>query len=93
MAKKARTDPQERLRAKHAKWLELVNARTQTAIHRLRLVRNLANRNSYAYSQTEALQVMHALEQEIEALRTAFTPPPQSEMPFSVQAYQAGAEQ
>jgi hypothetical protein len=60
------------MRDKRERFIVLAEARTEKAINSLRLVGNLADRRNYVYSESEAKQILGALEREMRVLRQRF---------------------
>lgn len=65
LATSSRRDPQK-------KFVELANKRVTRAIKDLRLVANLANKNTYHYDEADARKIMRALQKEMDALKARF---------------------
>ena len=61
------------MRNKRAKFVELVENRTNRAIKDVRLIGNLANRNAYEYSAEDVKKVFRALQRELDAAKARFT--------------------
>jgi hypothetical protein len=59
-------------RDKRAKFVELAEARTERALHTIRLLANLANRNNYEYTDADVAKIVNALEGEIRLLKARF---------------------
>ncbi len=59
-------------RDKRKKFVELAEKRTTKAIHALRLVGNLSNKNNYEYSDTDVKKIVKALDEEIKDMRRRF---------------------
>ncbi len=57
---------------KRAKFVRLAEARTNKAIHAIRVIGNLSNRASYSYTADDVEQIFGALQKEIEACRERF---------------------
>ena len=57
---------------KRAKFVRLAEARTNKAIHAIRVIGNLSNRASYYYTADDVEQIFGALQKEIEACRERF---------------------
>lgn len=70
---------QERATAKAEKFKELASKRVNAAIGRIRLLRNLANKNSYTYTQEQVDKLLGALQDEVDAIQEAFASPSKSE--------------
>jgi hypothetical protein len=61
------------MRDKRAKFVELVENRTNRAIKDVRLIGNLANRNAYEYSADDVKRIFRALQRELDAAKARFT--------------------
>ncbi len=61
------------MRNKRAKFVELVENRTNRAIKDVRLIGNLANRNAYEYSAEDVKKIFRALQRELDAAKARFT--------------------
>jgi hypothetical protein len=61
------------MRDKRAKFVELVENRTNRAIKDVRLIGNLANRNAYEYSPEDVKKIFRALQRELDAAKARFT--------------------
>jgi hypothetical protein len=61
------------MRDKRAKFVELVENRTNRAIKDVRLIGNLANRNAYEYSAEDVKRIFRALQRELDAAKARFT--------------------
>lgn len=59
-------------RDKSAKFVELGQKRVAAAIHKIRLLRNLANRGSYDFTPTQVETIVELLTGEVNALRERF---------------------
>ena len=59
-------------RDKKAKFIELAEKRVTRTMNDLKLVRNLANRNYYKYSDEQAKKIVHTLQQEMDLLKKIF---------------------
>lgn len=60
------------LRDKSAKFVELANKRVNKALKDLQLIRNLANRQNYEFSDEQAKQIIKALQQELDTIKLSF---------------------
>ncbi|PSH68593.1 hypothetical protein CU102_12580 [Phyllobacterium brassicacearum] len=60
------------MRDKRKKFVELAEARVNRAIKDVRLIGNLANKNSYDYTDDDARKIFRALQKEIEAAKARF---------------------
>lgn len=60
------------MRDKRQKFVELAEARVNRAIRDLRLIGNLSNRSSYAYSDEDVRKVFRALQRELDAAKSRF---------------------
>ena len=60
------------MRDKRKKFVELAEARVNRAIKDIRLIGNLANKNSYEYSEDDAKKVFRAIQKEVEAAKARF---------------------
>lgn len=63
----------ECMRDKRKKFVELAQARVNRAIKDMRLIGNLANRNSYEYSDEDTKRIFRALQRELDAAKSRFT--------------------
>lgn len=61
-----------RMKDKRGKFVELANNRVSRAIRDLRLIGNLCNRAAYDYTDDDVRQIVRALQQEVEAVRSRF---------------------
>lgn len=59
-------------RDRRERFVALAEARTDKAIHAIRLVGNLANKSNYEYDEGDANQIVRALEQELRAVKSRF---------------------
>lgn len=57
---------------KRDKFVALAEKRVVRAIHDLRLIGNLSNRNNYEFSEKDVDKILNALHQEITSLRSQF---------------------
>lgn len=60
------------MRDKRAKFVDLAEARVNRAIKDLRLIGNLANRNSYEYGEDDARKIVRALQKELDQMKSRF---------------------
>lgn len=60
------------MRDKRKKFVQLANNRMNRVINDLRLIGNLSNRSAYDYTDDDVRQIMRALQQEVEVLRSRF---------------------
>lgn len=60
------------MRDKHQKFHDLAMKRVNKALEQIRLVGNLANRSSYAYTPDEAKKIVRALQKEIDTAKSKF---------------------
>lgn len=60
------------MRDKRKKFVDLAEARVNRAIKDIRLIGNLANRNSYEYSEDDARKIVRALQKELDAAKSRF---------------------
>jgi ABC-type Fe3+-hydroxamate transport system substrate-binding protein len=67
------------MRDKRAKFIELANNRVTRAIKDIRLIGNLANKNSYEYTEEEARKIIRALQREVDDLKGRFKNEDQSD--------------
>lgn len=63
------------MRDKREKFVELTNNRVNRVIKDLRLIGNLSNRSAYDYTEDDVRQIMRALQQEVESVRSRFARP------------------
>ena len=61
------------MRDKRQKFVELAEARVNRAIKDIRLIGNLANRNSYDYSDEDTNKIFRALRKELDAAKDRFS--------------------
>ena len=54
------------------KFIKLAEKRVRNALNALRLVKNLANKSNYSYTDKHANQISRALLQEVQSVREAF---------------------
>jgi hypothetical protein len=73
MAKSTKKPAAGAKRDKSAKFVELGQKRVSAAIHKIRLVRNLANRASYDFDAEQVEAIAAAINAEVEALVKRFT--------------------
>lgn len=57
---------------KHAKFRELAEKRTNKALEAVRLIGNLANRQTYAYEDAEVKKVVRALRDAVAEVESRF---------------------
>ena len=57
---------------KHSNFVRLAEARTLRAIKQIQLIRNLANRSKYEYSEEEYTAIIDALSIEVHELKNTF---------------------
>lgn len=60
------------MRDKRKKFVDLAEARVNRAIKDIRLIGNLANKNSYEYSEDDARKIIRALHKELDAAKSRF---------------------
>lgn len=60
------------MRNRRDRFVALAEARTNKALHDLRLIGNLANRNNYEYDAGDVKKIMRALETELTVLKDRF---------------------
>ena len=60
------------MRDRRERFVSLAEARTEKALHAIRLLGNLANRSNYEYHDGDVEQILKALEKEIRNLKTTF---------------------
>ena len=60
------------MRDKRKKFIDLAEARVNRAIKDIRLIGNLANKNSYEYSEDDARKIVKALQKELDAAKSRF---------------------
>jgi hypothetical protein len=60
------------MRDKRAKFVEIAEARVSRTIKDLRLIANLANRNSYTYTDDDVRKIFRALQREIDTAKSRF---------------------
>lgn len=61
-----------RMRDKRRKFIDLAESRVNRAIKDIRLIGNLANKNSYEYSEEDARRIIRALQKEVDAAKARF---------------------
>lgn len=59
-------------RDKAEKFVELANKRVNRAIKDLQLIRNLANRQNYEFTEDQGKRIIRALQQEVDAVKQEF---------------------
>ena len=59
-------------RDKNAKFIELAEKRVTRTMNDLKLVRNLANRYYYEYTDEQAKKIIRTLQQEMDLLKKSF---------------------
>ena len=57
---------------KHSNFVRLAEARTSRAVKQIQLIRNLANRSKYEYSEAEYTAIIDALSIEVHELKNTF---------------------
>jgi hypothetical protein len=57
---------------KHSNFVRLAEARTLRAIKQIQLIRNLANRSKYEYTEAEYTAIIDALSIEVHELKNTF---------------------
>lgn len=67
-------EKEQRQRVKAAKFIELAEARVGNTLKRLGHVSNLANRNTYVYTQEQAQKIVKALRDAVDRVEMAFEP-------------------
>ena len=60
------------MRDKRKKFVDLAEARVNRAIKDIRLIGNLANRNSYEYSEEDARKIVRVLQKELDSAKARF---------------------
>jgi len=60
------------MRDKRQKFIELAESRVNRAIKDIRLIGNLANKNSYEYSEDDARKIVRALQKELDTAKSRF---------------------
>ena len=58
---------------KRDKFIELAEKRVNKAMHAIRLIGNLSNRNFYEYDEADVKQLTKAIESELETMRRRFS--------------------
>lgn len=61
------------MKDKRKKFVELANNRVNRVIKSLRLIGNLSNRAAYDYTDDDVRQIVRALQQEVETVRSRFS--------------------
>lgn len=61
------------MRDRRERFVALAEARTDKALHAIRLLGNLANRSNYEYTDSDVAQILKALEAEVRTVRTRFS--------------------
>ena len=56
----------------HKKFISLAEARVNKLIKSIKLIGNLSNKSSYAYTDTEVKQMFKAIQEELDAARRKF---------------------
>jgi hypothetical protein len=60
------------IKEREAKFITLAEKRVNKAIHQLRLVKNLANKSNYSYTDKDASLIVKALMQEVASVKETF---------------------
>lgn len=60
------------MRNKREKFVQLAEARVSRAIKNIQLIGNLANKNSYEYTENDAKKITRALQKEVDTVKTRF---------------------
>jgi len=60
------------MRDKRERFVRLAEARTDKALHAIRLLGNLANRSNYEYDDQDVSQIVRALEKELRLMKGRF---------------------
>ncbi len=61
------------MRDKRQKFVQLAEARVNRAIKDIRLIGNLANRNSYEFTDEEVRKIFRVIQKELDAVKSRFT--------------------
>ena len=61
------------MRDKRKKFVDLAEARVNRAIKDIRLIGNLANKESYEYEDDDAKEIFRALQRELDAAKSRFS--------------------
>lgn len=61
------------MRDKHAKFVELAEARVNKALKDIQLVGNLSNRSAYDFDEAETRKIFNALQKGLDAAKARFT--------------------
>ncbi len=75
-AQKDKAAKEKAVAAKTAKFQELASARTTRAINCIRSISKLSNRNSYVYTDEQAVKICNALKAEVNDLHEHFSRKP-----------------
>ena len=62
--------------SKRDRFVRLAEKRTTSALHTIRLIGNLANRNNYEFGAADAKKILGALSAELENLKRKFSESP-----------------
>ena len=60
------------MRNKRGKFVQLAEARVNRAIKNIQLIGNLANKNSYEYTENDARKIAKTLQKEVDAVKARF---------------------
>ena len=60
------------IKEREDKFVELAERRVKNALNSLRLVKNLANRSNYTYTDRDANKITRTLLREVQSVREAF---------------------
>lgn len=71
-AKKSKLTPEQRQGIRAAQFSKVATRRINSAVKAISMLRNLANRNAYHYSDEQAAKILAHLREEVEKVRTAF---------------------
>jgi hypothetical protein len=69
---------------KHSNFVRLAEARTLRAIKQIQLIRNLANRSKYEYTEAEYTAIIDALSIEVHELKNTFDKKNNKQKPFTL---------
>lgn len=61
------------MKDKREKFVSLAEKRVIRALHDIRLIGNLSNKNNYSYTEQDALKIINALEGEVKQLKLRFS--------------------
>jgi hypothetical protein len=75
---------------KHSNFIRLAEARTMRAVKQIQLIRNLANRSKYEYSEAEYTAIIDALSIEVHELKNTFDKKNNKQQAFTLFSHSQG---